>query len=94
MNRDHPLDRVAEGISPHEAELGKSRWGQAWRGIVASLLAISIAAPALAQQPDTAALGQEVMECIGAKIQLRTKINQLEVDLAKAKAPPPDQPPK
>lgn len=53
--------------------------------------------PAFAQQPDPfqAALGQEVMECVGAKIQLKTKLNQIEAELAKAMAPPPqDAPPK
>lgn len=58
--------------------------------------------PALAQQsaptpigtdPAQAALGQEIMECVGAKIQLRTKINLIEAELAKAKAPPVEGPP-
>lgn len=55
--------------------------------LAAALLA-PLAAQAQQPPPETAALGQEVMECVGGKIQLRTKIVQLEAELAKAKAAP------
>jgi uncharacterized small protein (DUF1192 family) len=32
------------------------------------------------------ALSQEIMECVGGKVQLRARINQLEAEIAKAKA--------
>jgi hypothetical protein len=66
------------------------------------LAAALFASPAFAQQsnptptgaePAQAALGQEVMECMGGKVQLRARLLQLEAELAKAKAPPAEGPP-
>lgn len=66
------------------------------------ILALCLASPsALAQQPapDPAqtALSQEIMECVGGKVQLRARINQLEAELAKltdagTKPPAPPSP--
>lgn len=63
-----------------------------------SMLLCSLSmASSLAQQqpvpsPENAALSQEVLECMGAKIQLRVKISQLEAELTalKAKLSSPD----
>lgn len=41
--------------------------------------------------PEQAAMGAEIMECVGGKVQLRTRINQLEAELAKLKTPPPEE---
>jgi hypothetical protein len=57
--------------------------------LVLSLCLISF--PALAQQPDVAAVGAELMECVGGKVQMRTRIAQLEAEIAKLKAPPPPE---
>jgi hypothetical protein len=60
------------------------------------IFALFAASPALAQQaPDATAMGNELMECVGGKVQLRTKINQLEAEIAKLKADaakPPEAP--
>jgi uncharacterized small protein (DUF1192 family) len=51
------------------------------------IIAFLAATPALAQQaPDATAMGNELMECVGGKVQLRTKIAQLEAEIAKLKA--------
>jgi hypothetical protein len=51
------------------------------------ILALFVATPAFAQQaPDATAMGNELMECVGGKVQLRTKINQLEAEIVKLKA--------
>lgn len=58
-----------------------------------ALIAALIATPALAQQQPAhqeQALGQEVMECVGGKVQLRARVAQLEAELAKMKAPKDD----
>ena len=61
-----------------------------------ALIAALISSPALAQQPTSppigndpaqAALGQEVMECVGGRVQLRARIIALEAELAKTKEP-------
>jgi hypothetical protein len=59
-----------------------------------TLVACLLAPAALAQAPppDTAALGAEIMDCVGGKVQLRGRINQLEAELAKLKADAAKQP--
>ena len=54
------------------------------RILLASFLLVT---PAVAQQPnpENTALGQEIMECVVGKVQLRTRIAQLEAELAKTK---------
>ena len=55
-------------------------------------LALALLCPfgAYAQQPpatpEQTALGQEIMECIGNKVQLRTQLARLEAELAKLRA--------
>lgn len=58
---------------------------------LAFLAALLIAAPALAQQPppQEQALGQEILACVGEKVQLRGRVVVLEVELAKLKPAAP-----
>lgn len=66
------------------------------------LAACLLTSPALAQQtsppvdldPTQAALGAEVMECVSAKVHFRTRINQLEAELAKRSPLPQPTPEK
>lgn len=74
-------------------------------GPVLCLGVVCVAGGALAQMvnqtpvgPDPAqtALGQEVMECVGGKVQLRARVNQLEAEIAQLKASaakPPEKTP-
>jgi len=52
-----------------------------------AFLACLLTFPAFAeQQPENLALGQEIMECVGGKVQLRVRIAQLEAEIAKLKS--------
>lgn len=64
------------------------------------LAACLLATPVLAQQaspgpdPAQAALGDEVMECVSAKIQFRARIRQLETENVRLRQPTPATPEK
>lgn len=55
------------------------------------IFALLIATPAFAQQPTAADVGTELLECVSGKVQLRAKIAQLEAEIARLKAPPPEE---
>lgn len=60
-----------------------------------ALILCLLAMPAFAQQrdPTEVALGAEVMECVGSKVQLRTQIARLEAEITKLKAQPEEKKP-
>lgn len=64
-------------------------------GPVLCLGIVCMAPVAVAQKPDPASvgpdpnqvsLGDEIMECVGGKVQLRSRLRQVETELAKLRA--------